>query len=72
MVLLDLHRMVGVRKMAKVHISRHLDVQRGFLGLACVSDQAGQQMYHEMQRTAMTCMFDLTNVFQLIVDRFNQ
>ena len=37
-----------------------------------IGDQPGEQINQEIDGTAMTRMFNLRNVFQLVIDRFDE
>ena len=49
-----------------------MEPQSRLFRLASIADQSRQQVYGEIQHASVTCMFDLGNVFQLVVHRFNQ
>ena len=53
-------------------VLRHTDVKRRFLGLIRIGNQAGDEIDQEGSDTAVTGVVDLGDVFELIVDRFNQ
>jgi hypothetical protein len=46
-------------------------MERGFLGLVRVSNQATEQVDTEIGKAAMTGVFNLGNVFQLVDDGFH-
>jgi len=46
-------------------------VQGKFLGLMAVSDQSSHKINQEVSGATVTCMFNLGNVFQLVVDRLD-
>ena len=48
------------------------DVQGGQLGQQRISDQAGDQMRHEIGRTAMTGVLDLALILENVIDRLDQ
>ncbi len=51
---------------------RHrVKVERRFLGLMTVSDQAGEEIDDEIDRIAVARMLNLRDVFRLVVDRFH-
>jgi hypothetical protein len=51
--------------------SQQTEIQRGFLGLVAVGDEAGQQVDQEGARAAMPRVLDLAAVLELINDGFD-
>jgi len=47
-------------------------VKRRAFGLLGVSDQSSDQMDQKVNRAAVSGVLDLTDIFELIVDGFNQ
>jgi hypothetical protein len=47
-------------------------MEGGFPGLLAVGDEAGEQVDDEIERTAMTCVFDLTHILELIDDGLDE
>jgi len=49
-----------------------MKVERRFLLLIAVSNQRGHQVRDKVDDTAMSCVLNLANVLELVINRFTQ
>lgn len=47
-------------------------MERRFLGQVTIGGQSCQEMNEEVERAAVTCVFNLADILEVIVDRLDQ